>query len=315
MATLRARCEERNMSDADIVVIGSYNSDLILSVAHLPAAGETCLGLARDEAAGGKGSNQAVQAARCGARTAFVGAIGEDAAGAKALEMWAKTGVEADHVVLLADHPTGMAVILVATDGENSIVVESGANAHLSPAHVQAAAPAIRDARVVLAQLETPPDATRAAFEIARAHGVVTALNAAPAPEQIDEGLLGLTDLLFVNEGEAAALTRIADVEAAAHALLQRIALGVVVTLGSAGAILFRRDAPPLKQPAMAVDVIDTTGAGDAFIGAFVARFAATGRLDEAMRWGVTAGALACTALGATSSYADAAEIARRLAD
>jgi ribokinase len=302
------------MSDADIVVIGSYNSDVILSVAHLPAAGETCLGLARDEAAGGKGSNQAVQAARCGARTVFIGAIGEDAAGAKALEMWAQSGVEAGHVVRLADHPTGMAVILVAADGENCIVVESGANAHLSPAHVQAAEPAIRDARVALAQLETPPAATRSAFEVARAHGVVTALNAAPAPERLDEDLLALTDLLFVNEGEAAAITGIADVETAAQALLQRVTLGVVVTLGNAGAMLFRRDGPPLRQPAMAVDVIDTTGAGDAFIGAFVARLAATSRLDEAMRWGTTAGALACTALGATPSYADAEEIARRLA-
>jgi len=301
------------MSDADIVVIGSYNTDVILSVAHLPAAGETCLGLARNEAAGGKGSNQAVQAARCGARTAFIGAIGDDGPGAKALEMWAKAGVAADPVVRLTDHPTGMAIILVAADGENCIVVESGANAHLSVAHAQAAAPAIRGARVVLAQLETPPAATRAAFEIARAQGVTTALNAAPAPEHVDEALLSLTDLLFVNEGEAAALTGLAEVEAAAQALLQRVAVGVVVTLGGAGAILFRRDAAPLRQPAMAVEVVDTTGAGDAFIGAFAARLAATGRLDEAMSWGVTAGALACTKLGATPSYADGEEIARRL--
>ncbi|HET6971217.1 MAG TPA: ribokinase [Phenylobacterium sp.] len=302
------------MSDADIVVIGSYNTDVILSVAHLPAAGETCLGLGRDEAAGGKGSNQAVQAARCGARTCFVGAIGEDASGAKALEMWARAGIDADHVARLAGRPTGMAVILVAADGENCIVVDSGANAHLSPAHTRAAASAIQGARVVLAQLETPPAATRDAFEIARAHGVLTALNAAPAPEQVDEDLLGLTDLLFVNEGEAAALTGLTEVEAAVQALLQRVRLGVVVTLGGAGAILFRRDAPPLRQPAIAVDVVDTTGAGDAFIGAFVARLAANGRLDEAMRWGITAGALACTALGATPSYADGEEIARRLA-
>jgi ribokinase len=301
------------MSDADIVVIGSYNTDVILSVAHLPAAGETCLGLARNEAAGGKGSNQAVQAARCGVRTAFIGAIGEDAAGAAALQTWAKAGVETDHVVRLVDHPTGMAVIVVAADGENCIVVESGANAHLSPAHAQAAAPALRGARLVLAQLETPPAATQSAFGIARAHGVMTALNAAPAPERIDEELLGLTDLLFVNEGEAAALTGVVDVETAAQALLQRVAVGVVVTLGSAGAILFRRGVAPLKHPAMAVDVVDTTGAGDAFIGAFVARLAATGRLDEAMSWGVTAGALACTKLGATPSYADGQEIARRL--
>lgn len=302
------------MNEAKIVVVGSYNADLILKVGRLPAPGETCLGLGREEAPGGKGSNQAVQAARCGAAVTFVGAIGQDPAGETALGMWRTDGIATGAVARLADQPTGMAVILVAADGENSIVVDSGANAHLAPAHIDSAAPAIAGARAVLAQLETPVEATRRAFDIARANGVLTALNAAPAPDRIDEGLLALTDILFVNEGEAAALSGLADVEAASEALLHRVGQAVVATLGAAGAVLFRRDASPLKQAALPVEVVDTTGAGDAFIGAFMARLALTDDIAEAMAWGAAAGALACTKLGATPSYAAADEIAARLA-
>ena len=295
----------------EIVVVGSYNRDLILKVARLPAPGETCLAEDRSDAHGGKGSNQAVQAARCAARVAMVAAIGVDALGEDALVMWRDAGVDAAGVVRVPGVGTGMATILVDAHGENSIVVAPGANAALTSAHVETAAASLQGARLVLAQLETPAPAVRRAFELARAAGVTTALNAAPAPESLDPALLGLTDILFVNRVEACALAGEQDPQRAAAALLPRVGRAVVLTLGAEGALILRRDEPPLVQPARAVPVVDTTGAGDAFIGAFAARLAADGDMASALAWGIAAGALACGGLGATSSFADADAIAR----
>ncbi|CAN7334596.1 ribokinase [Phenylobacterium sp. LjRoot225] len=301
------------MTPAEIVVVGSYNRDLVLSVARLPAPGETCLALGRTEAHGGKGSNQAVQAARCGASVAMLAAVGADAAGEAALAMWRDAGIEAGHVARLPGAATGTAVILVDAAGENSIVVDPGANADLRPAHVEAAAGLVRAARLVLAQLETPVAATRRAFEIARAAGVTTALNAAPAPEALDPQLLALTDILFVNRVEARALADDDRPERVAAALLPKVRRAVVLTLGAEGAVLLRPGEPPLARPARPAAVVDTTGAGDAFIGAFGARLAASGDYGSALDWGLAAGALACTALGATSSFHDAEAIARQV--
>ena len=298
------------MNDRKIVVVGSYNQDITLKLAHLPAPGETCLSLGRLDAPGGKGSNQAVQAARCGAPTTMIAAIGADGAGDAALAMWARVGVATAGVVRLTDTGTGMASILIDAAGENIIVVDSGANACLSPAHVDAAAAHIRDAGLVIAQLETPPDATRRAFEIARAAGVTTLLNAAPAPESIDAELLALTDILAVNEGEGRALSGHDLPAAIGEALLAKVGRAVVITLGPAGAMVFEHSRPPLKGAAPKVEVVDTTGAGDAFIGAFAARWVETGDMGEALAWGLAGGGLACTAVGATASLADRGQIA-----
>ncbi|MDE2487523.1 MAG: ribokinase [Alphaproteobacteria bacterium] len=295
---------------ADIVVVGSYNLDLVLTVERLPAPGETCLSLSRGRSPGGKGSNQAVQAARCGARVAMLAAIGADPAGSEALQVWADAGIDGSSAPRLEVHPTGMAVILVEAGGENSIVVDAGANARLSPAHIEAATPLIAGARLVLAQLETPWPATRRAFEIARASGVTTALNAAPARPDLEEALLALTDILFVNEIEAAALAGVSDPMAAGERLLAQVGQAVVVTRGGRGAALFRRDETLVAQGAYQVDPVDTTGAGDAFIGAFVAELVASGDAERAMGRGQAAGALACASLGAVNSFADADAIA-----
>lgn len=302
------------MGPAEIVVVGSYNHDVVLSVAHLPAPGETCLALGRRASPGGKGSNQAVQAARCGARVAMLGAIGADAAGDEALEVWAAAGIEAAAAPRLTEQRTGMAMILVDAKGENSIVVDPGANAHLSPSHIDQAAPLIRSAKLVLAQLETPVAATRRAFEIARQAGVLTALNAAPAPEVIDAELIALTDILFVNEVEAGALAGGADPADAGAALLARVGQAVIITLGKDGAVLFHRDQPRRAHPAHSIEAVDTTGAGDAFIGAFAAQLVRSGSFDQAMAWGLAAGALACTAMGAVTSFAQESRIAALLA-
>lgn len=292
------------MSKVEIVVVGSFNHDLSLFVEKLPAPGETCLGLGRLEAPGGKGSNQAIQAALCGARTAMVAAVGQDAAGDEALAIWAKAGVETSGVARLAERGTGLALIMVETRGENAIVVDSGANAHLSADHVEAAADLITGARLVVAQLETPVAATVRAFELARAAGAATLLNAAPAPEAIDAELLALTDFLVVNELEGQALSGHDHAPAIGETLLGRVGKGVIVTLGADGAMLFERDRPPHRQGSAKIEVVDTTGAGDAFTGAFGARWINTGDAPSALAWGLAAGALACTGKGAAASYA-----------
>jgi len=298
------------MTPAQIVVVGSYNHDISFSVARLPAPGETCLSIGRLDSPGGKGSNQAIQAARCGAPTAMIAAIGSDAAGDEALALWAADRIATRHVVRLADRPTGMAAILVDARAENVIVVDSGANAHLAPAHIDAASALIGAARVVVAQLETPVAATVRAFEIARASGAATLLNAAPAPEAIEPALLALTDILVVNEGEGRVLSGHDHASQIGEALLGRVGMAVVVTLGAQGAVLFEHHRPPLKAAPPKVNVVDTTGAGDAFTGAFAARWATSGDTASALAWGVTAGALACTSKGAAASCADASQIA-----
>ncbi len=163
---------------------------------------------------------------------------------------------------------------------------------------------------MVVAQLETPVASTRRAFEIARVAGVATLLNAAPAPEAIDAALLALTDFLVVNEIEGKALSGHDHPAAIGESLLQKVGKAVVVTLGGDGAMLFEHHRPPHRQAAFSVEVVDTTGAGDAFTGAFAARWIRTGGAAEALAWGAAAGALACARRGAAVSYGDAAAIA-----
>jgi ribokinase len=302
------------MGHADIVVVGSYNRDVSVSVARLPAPGETCLGLGRLESPGGKGANQAVQAARCGAMVAMVGAVGADAAGDEAIAMWNRHGVSTDHVARLADCGTGLGLILVDGGGQNSIVVDSAANARVTPTQMDAAATLISAAKLVVGQLEIPPEATLRAFQIARAGGVTTLLNAAPAPELIDAALLAATDILVVNEIEGRMLSGHDHPAAIGETLLGKVGKAVVITLGADGALLFEHHRPPHGLPAHPVAAVDTTGAGDAFTGAFAARWVTTGEARAALAWGVAAGSIACCARGAMVSYGDAAAVAALIA-
>ena len=293
-----------------IVVVGSYNHDVSLQVTRLPAPGETCLSLGRLESPGGKGSNQAIQAARAGAATAMVAAIGFDGAGDSALSLWKADGIDTTGVARLSGSGTGLAMILVDAAAENVIVVDSGANARLTTAHIEAAASLIGGAKLVLAQLETPTAATVRAFQLARAAGAATVLNAAPAPERINAELLALTDVLIVNEGEGQALSGETTAEAIGAALIGRVGKAVVVTLGAAGAVLFEAGQASHATEPPRVEVVDTTGAGDAFTGAFAARWVATGDARQALAWGLAAGSLACTEMGAARSCASAERIA-----
>ena len=293
-----------------IVVVGSYNHDVSLSVARLPAPGETCLSRGRLESPGGKGSNQAIQAARAGASVAMIAALGVDGTGDTASALWTTEGIDTRGVVRIADVGTGLAMIVVDALGENAIVVDSGANARLAPAHIDAASGLIVASRLIVAQLETPADATIRAFELAHAAGAATLLNAAPAPERVDPMLQALTDILVVNENEGQAISGHEHAAAIGEALMQHVGRAVVVTLGVRGAMLFERQRPPHLVAPPKVEVVDTTGAGDAFTGAFAARWAADADAIAALAWGVAAGALACTTRGAAASCADAARIA-----
>lgn len=275
-----------------LVVIGSYNRDLVLRVPHLPAAGETIAALGMAQFDGGKGSNQAVQAARCGVPVVMVAALGTDAAGRAARALWVREGITA--VIQDCAEPTGTAVIFVEAAGENCIAVVPGANAALSPAHAEAAVRA-RAPRLVLAQREVPEEAILAGFRAARAAGATTVLNAAPAGI-VPSALLELTDLLVVNEGEAAVLG------GGPASLAARHMMGVIVTMGATGATHITRDGGLRRWPAFAVTVRDTTGAGDAFTGCLAASLAAGLGIEAAMPLALAAGALACTRDGAVPS-------------
>jgi ribokinase len=281
-----------------LVVVGSYNRDTVLRVPRFPRPGETLAALSLARFHGGKGGNQAVAAARSGAQVAIRAAIGTDEAGAEALALWRAEGVDAAAVERISGAPTGEALILVDEAGENQIVILGGANDAL-PA--QAGIPAIGDAALVLAQLETPIEATLAAFRAARRAGAATLLNAAPA-RPLPEEALALTDILIVNETEAALLLgRAGEAEVLARALAPRHARGVVLTAGAAGAFWACGD-EVLHAPAPPTEVVDSTGAGDAFIGAFAAALVEGLAGREALRRGVAAGSLACRRAGAVPS-------------
>lgn len=303
------------------VVIGSYNRDIVVRLDRFPAPGETVLAHGLMTAHGGKGSNQAVQAARCCAPVAIVAAVGADETGATALALWVQEGIDA-RAVRRVGEPTGTAIIEVDAAGENQIVVVPGANGLLDRTLIAEAAAAgiFADAALVLAQLETPIEATLAAFQAARTEGARTLLNIAPARKAIPAELFDLVDIVVANEGEAATVKGLPAEAGGARlsrALRGRLAGGAaaVVTVGAEGAFLAAPEAPEgLHVPAPRVTVVDTTGAGNAFVGAVAAHLALGADLAGALTAGVVAGSLACGRRGAVPSLLDRAEIAAGLA-
>lgn len=290
---------------AQITVVGSLNMDLVARTHHIPQPGETILGGELHTLPGGKGANQAVAAARLGASVAMVGRVGQDAFAGPLLDNLAAVGV--DHTFVSRDPAaaTGVALIVVDDAGQNSIVVTSGANMRLQPADIDAAETAIAAARVLLLQLESPLEAVTRAAEVAHTHGVKVILNPAPA-QPLPVSLLALVDFLIPNETETALLTgksinSQAQAEAAAAELRQSGVGTVILTLGERGALL----AGPTETklfPAFKVTPVDTTAAGDAFVGGLAVALAEGKSLAEAVRWGNAAGALAATHLGAQPS-------------
>jgi ribokinase len=290
---------------AYVTVVGSLNMDLVIRAPRIPQPGETIIGGELHTVPGGKGANQAVAAARLGVRVSMVGRVGRDAFAGPLLDNLTATGVDHTFVTGDAEAATGVALIVVDDAGQNSIVVASGANMRLSPADVEAAEAAISAAQVVLLQLESPLETVTRAAEIARAHGVTVILNPAPA-RPLPAGLLSLVDVLVPNESETALLSGMpvgnqAEAEAAAAALRTSGVGTLILTLGERGAMLAREGEAALF-PAFDVTPVDTTAAGDAFVGGLAVALAEGKALAEAVRWGNAAGALATTRLGAQPS-------------
>ena len=301
------------MKRPKIVVVGSSNTDMVVKAARIPAPGETVLGGAFVMAAGGKGANQAVAAARLGAEVTLVARLGADPLGDEAIAGYQKDSLLTDLIVRDPDRPTGVALILVDAHGENSITVALGANEALSPDDVERAADRIRAADAVVMQLEVPLAAVERAAAIARAAGVPVILDPAPAPDGgLPEALLRNVTCLKPNESEAERLTGIsvsdlASAERAARALQELGPRTVIITLGSQGAIVVD-EAAVHHVPAYRVTAVDTTAAGDAFTGAFATAVGAGAALVEAVRRAAAAGALAATRMGAQPSLPTQAE-------
>lgn len=286
------------MSAAQVVCLASWNVDWVTRIASPLAPGQTLTGAGLQRLPGGKGSNAAVACARLGVSTAVLAGLGQDAGGDMALALWREEGLDTQGVRRFPSEPSGTALILVYPSGDNSIVVIPGANACLKVEHLEAASPALRSARVVMASCEVPLAVTQAAFALARAHGGLTLLNPAPALP-LPEALWPLVDVLTPNAGELAQLSGQADVTRGAAALLARGVGAVVVTLGENGCALFRRDQPALFLPAHRVQVVDTVGAGDTFTGALAAALAQTTPWPKALAQANAAAAMATQARGA----------------
>jgi ribokinase len=287
---------------AGVFVVGSINQDFVLKVERRPEPGETVTGAELTLFPGGKGANQAVTAARLGADVAMLGRVGGDAFGAGLVGNLRDNGVDTSLVETVTGAPTGSAFITVTPDGENAIVVSPGTNRHFGPGEVEAAAGDLRRAQVLVAQLEVETNAVETAARIVSGNGGRFLLNLAP-PREVPEALLLLCDPLVVNEHEAAFLLGevVQDPEEKASKLLDLGPASAVVTLGDAGAILATGDCTR-RFPAPEVEAVDTTGAGDAFVGALAARLAQGAHLEEAVPYAVLAGAVAVTREGAQGS-------------
>jgi ribokinase len=273
------------MTTPRITVVGSANIDLTFRAARLPRPGETVFGTGFFQGFGGKGANQAVAAARLGARVAFVGRVGADEFGRATRDQLAGEGIDVSHLLTDPDRPTGTAAILVDDAGENAIVGVPGANLGLTPDDVRAAADLIRGSAILLAPCETMIETILEAFHIARTAAPLCVLNPAPARELPDE-LLPLVDVCIPNETELRALTgrptdTLEDVATAAERLRARGVGSVIVTLGSRGALLVGAGGPA-HVPGIPVATVDTSGAGDAFCGALAAYLAEGGSLPDA---------------------------------
>ncbi|MFD2417983.1 ribokinase [Amycolatopsis pigmentata] len=287
----------------DLLVVGSANVDLVVPADRRPGAGETVLGGDTVVSPGGKGANTAVAAARLGADVALAGAIGDDAYGTILTESLRGAGVHTD-LLRTVHRPTGVAYITVTPDGENSILVSTGANAELAPADVEGAS---SGAKVVVASLEVPLPTVERAITVAAGAGARTLLNLSPAAD-VGETVLAAVDVLVVNEHEAAWLL---GSSAEPARLLELGPRAAVVTIGARGALV-ATPSGTVEIAAPKVKAVDTTGAGDAFTGALAAALADAEELETAARRAAEVAAISVTRPGAQPSYPSAQELRRR---
>ena len=300
-------------SRRSVAILGIYVADLAFRASRLPGLGETVAGSGFAVGPGGKGSNQAVAAARAGAQVSFISKIGRDSFGETALALWKTEGI-APHVEQVEHAPTGAAFIYVQErTGENAIIVVPGAAALIGAADVDGAADAIRAARVFMTQLEQPADAALRGLQIARAAGTLTVFNPAPALA-FDDAVYPLCDYITPNEHEAATLTGlpVTTIEEARHAGDALLARGVgcaLITLGAQGALLHRAGESVHVPPRNAGRVLETTGAGDAFNGGFAAALAEGATPLEAARFATAVAAISVTRAGTAPSMPQRHEI------
>lgn len=293
-----------------VVILGVFVADTAYRAARMPVMGETIMGTAFALGPGGKGSNQAVACARLGAETHFISNLGHDDFGKLALDTWAQAGV-IPHVRQIADSYTGAAHIFIEDGtGDNAIIVAPGAAALISPSDVDAHTEIIERASIFVTQLEQPMDAAIRGLEIARAAGVTTVLNPAPAAD-LPDGMLGLCDYITPNETECEALTGIAvadtsQAETACAALIGKGVRTPIITMGEQGAYLAGHGLVPAVQVG---PVIETTGAGDAFNGAFAAALAEGKSAVDAVRYGCATAGISVTRHGTAPAMPDRDEV------
>jgi ribokinase len=298
-----------------IVVVGSANTDLVVRTAHLPQPGETVLGGTFAQVGGGKGANQAVAAARAGGQVTLLAKLGDDDLADAALRSYQAEGIDTTHITRAAGVASGVALILIDAAGENAIAVASGANSLLAPADIDAAADAIRQADVVLIQLEIPLETVRYAIEVAASAGRPVILNPAPA-QPLDTELLAHVRLITPNETEASMLTGqpVIDADSAARAAARLVDLGVglaIVTLGRGGCLVFAPTTAigPRHLPGHQVTAIDTVAAGDVFNGTLAVALAEGRSLHDAAAFANAAAAISVTRQGAQTSAPTRSEI------
>ena len=296
-----------------VAILGIFVADLAFRAGRQPAMGETLMGSGFKMGPGGKGSNQAVAAARAGAQVSFISRLGEDAFGEIALATWKAEGIT-PRVSLAADEPTGAAYIFVSDEtGENAIIVVPGAAGGLGVEDVEAARDAIEHAKVFVTQLEQPLDAALKGLEIARGAGAITVFNPAPAAP-VPDAVYALCDYVIPNETEAEALTGLAvasddDARRAGDALLNKGAGTAIITLGARGALFHSRERSEVVASFAAGKVVETAGAGDSFVGAFAAALAEGMAPIAATRFGCAAAGISVTRPGTAPAMPARAEI------
>lgn len=296
-----------------VAVIGSLNIDTTLEVVNFPHPGQTVKAINKSSTAGGKGANQAVAAARSQAQTSFIGKVGADQQGKFMIAAMQEEGIETSGIKVEQEAGTGTAAIMLDQRGQNSIIVYGGANSYLTAADVQAAAPQITAADFAVAQFETPQAATIEAFKLAKQNGVTTILNPAPAAKLVPE-LLGLTDIIIPNESESQQLTDIAitDLASLERSVAKFASWGIacsIITLGEKG-VFYSFKGKTAKLDAFKVKAVDTTAAGDTFIGAFAAQLLPSlENFVTAIDYAQKASALTVQHLGAQVSIPTVSEI------
>lgn len=298
-----------------ICVVGSINMDLVVSTEVIPKVGETVIGRNFDSIPGGKGANQAVAAARIGAETVMIGKLGDDGFGTALKASLVASGVDCSSILVEEGGTSGIALISVDDKAGNSIIVVPGTNYHMGESDIDLAKPLIQQSSIVVFQHELPPETVKYGILMAKHEGKITVLNPAPAKE-LEDAVLSAVDFLIPNEHELSVVAQMAaDTEedriSAARSLVERGVRNVIVTLGDKGC-LFVDSKSVIHYPAQAVDAVDSTAAGDSFVGSFCASYEREKSIEAAIRLGQKAAALSVTRKGAQTSIPTLKEVQER---